>query len=93
MENKQIGHSFEKGAFIITLGMLAVKFFGAFFKVAFSINLLETFLSIMLLAIKTIKQNREKEAKAIHQPTLSSPLIDNITDPVTSITVKKPHPK
>ncbi len=33
MENKQIGHSFEKGAFIITLGMLAVKFFGAFFKV------------------------------------------------------------
>lgn len=33
MNNKEIGHSFSKGAIIITLGMLAVKFFGAFFKV------------------------------------------------------------
>ena len=33
MNKKETGHSFSKGAIIITLGMLAVKFFGAFFKV------------------------------------------------------------
>ena len=33
MNKKEMGHSFSKGAIIITLGMLAVKFFGAFFKI------------------------------------------------------------
>ena len=31
-KNNNKGHSFAKGAFIITLGMLAVKFFGAVFE-------------------------------------------------------------
>lgn len=33
MNKKYSGHSFTKGAVIITLGMLAVKFFGALFKI------------------------------------------------------------
>ena len=33
MNNKKNGHSFAQGALIITLGMLAVKFFGAIFKI------------------------------------------------------------
>ncbi len=33
MDQKKLGHSFEKGAFIITLGMLIVRVFGALFKI------------------------------------------------------------
>ena len=33
MEHKKLGYSFGKGAFIITLGMLVVRVFGALFKI------------------------------------------------------------